>query len=188
MSFYTIEAESSAELEEKKSRFLAFLVPIRQFDEKLTQLRAEHRKANHHVTAFRRMRSDNRIEEGAKDDGEPGGTSGTPVLKTLIGSNLVDAGIIVVRYFGGTKLGTGGLARAYSGAASLAIAQARLSAWHRIVRAKLVSDFASSSDLELSIQKAGVIVIERIYCETGVEIEIEGPEVQVNSLVDQGPD
>lgn len=188
MSFYTIEAESFAELEEKKSRFLAFLVPIAQFDEKLSQLRAEHRKANHHVTAFRRMRGDGRIEEGAKDDGEPGGTSGMPVLKTLIGSNLVDAGIIVVRYFGGTKLGTGGLARAYSGAAGLAIAQAGLCAWHRMVRAKLESDFASSSDLETRIQQAGVIVIERIYSETGVEIEVEGPEARVNSLIDQKSD
>lgn len=175
MTYTTIEAEAFAELEEKKSRFLAFLVPISRFDEKLDLLKAEHRKANHHVTAFRRVMEDDRIEESAKDDGEPGGTSGMPVLKTLTGAGLVDAGIIVVRYFGGTKLGTGGLARAYSGAASRAIAAARPRAWHRIVRKKVQCDFAGSSELESRIQGLGLTVLDRVFSETGVEIHLEGP-------------
>lgn len=184
MTLYTIEAESFAELEEKKSRFLAFLVPIGQFDEKLDLLKAEHRKANHHVTAFRRMLDDDRIEESAKDDGEPGGTSGMPVLKTLTGSGLVDAGIIVVRYFGGTKLGTGGLARAYSGAASRAIAEARPRPWHRVVRRKIQCVFTSSSELESRIQSLGLTVLDRVFSETGVEIHIEGPSDLVAAIAE----
>ena len=181
MPQYTLDKEASADLEEKKSRFHAFLVPISHFEPKLAFLRSEHRKANHHVTAFRRMLDTGRIEEGAKDDGEPGGTSGMPILKTLTGAHLVDAGIIVVRYFGGTKLGTGGLARAYSGAASLAIAAATLRIWHRIARKKIKCDFASSSDLEVRIQSCGLTVLDRNYFEDGVEIEFEGPEDLVNS-------
>jgi uncharacterized YigZ family protein len=117
MSLFTIIKPAAAELDEKGSRFIGHLVPYAEFESRLAVLREDHRKASHHVTAFRRMRPDNRVEEGAKDDGEPAGTSGMPTLKVLIGANLVDAGIITVRYFGGTKLGAGGLARAYAGTA-----------------------------------------------------------------------
>lgn len=184
MTLYTIKAEAFAELEEKKSRFLAFLVPIGQFDEKLDQLKSEHRKANHHVTAFRRVMDDDRIEESAKDDGEPGGTSGMPVLKTLTGAGLVDAGIIVVRYFGGTKLGTGGLARAYSGAAGRAIAAAHPRVWHRIVRTKIQCDFTRSSEFESRIQSLGLVVLDRVFSETGVEIHFEGPSDLVATVAE----
>jgi len=182
MTVFTVDTESFAETEEKKSRFLAFLVPIGQFDEKLALLKAEHRKASHHVTAFRRMRDDGRIEESAKDDGEPGGTSGMPVLKSLIGADLVDAGIIVVRYFGGTKLGTGGLARAYAGAAGLAIAAARPRPWLRIVRRTVHGDFSVSSDLENRIQDLDLTVLDRTYSQTGVDILVEGAEALVGRL------
>ena len=124
-SLRTITGEVSAELEEKKSRFLGFVLPYAQFNDRLTVLRSEHPKANHHVTAFRLMRPDGRIEEGARDDGEPSGTSGMPILRLLIGERLIDVGVIVVRYFGGTKLGTGGLARAYPGVVKAALAEAQ---------------------------------------------------------------
>ncbi|MCV6601733.1 MAG: YigZ family protein, partial [Cohaesibacter sp.] len=81
MVLYTLEQEAFAELEEKKSRFLTFLVPIDHFQKRLDALRIDHRKANHHVTAFRLIHDDDQIEEGAKDDGEPAGTSGMPMLK-----------------------------------------------------------------------------------------------------------
>lgn len=130
MTLYTIAREFQIETEEKKSRFIAFLVPSSQFQIRLDALRKEHRKASRHVTAFRNMMEDGRIEEGAKDDGEPAGTSGMPILKVMQGENLIDCGIIVVRYFGGTKLGTGGLARAYSKAAKHVIEDAEKTIWH----------------------------------------------------------
>ncbi|MEM1044874.1 MAG: YigZ family protein [Pseudomonadota bacterium] len=176
---YTVLTETHALLEEKKSRFLAFLVPYARFEDTLTQLKADHRKANHHVTAFRRVLPDDRIEESAKDDGEPGGTSGMPVLKTLIGADLVDAGIIVVRYFGGTKLGTGGLARAYSGAAAAAIDAARLEPWQVIDRTLVPVGFAELSDLEARLAADGLAVLDRQFTEAGVEVLIEGPRERV---------
>ena len=129
MPFQTITREYEGFLEDRKSRFLAFLVPIEQFEIRLEELRKEHRKANHIVTAHRRLLDDDRIEESGKDDGEPAGTSGMPTLRVLQGADLINCAVLIVRYFGGTKLGGGGLARAYSGAAQDAIAECRIGAF-----------------------------------------------------------
>lgn len=184
MDFLTLEKEAFAETEEKKSRFLAYAVPIASFAERLDQLRAEHPKANHHVTAFRLIHANNQIEEGAKDDGEPSGTSGMPILKLLIGRRLINVGAIVVRYFGGTKLGTGGLARAYPGAVKAALDQAQTAAWSRIVRATLKAGFAKASELEVMIAQMPLVILDRRFTEEGAVIDVEGPEEIVNSLAD----
>ena len=198
----TLTGEVGAETEEKRSRFLAFVVPHARFADRLAELRAEHPKANHHVTAFRAMRPDGRIEEGAKDDGEPSGTSGMPILRLLIGERLVDVGAIVVRYFGGTKLGTGGLARAYPGAVKAALAAAaadgagagsRLQDWSRVTRASLTAGFARASAMEQAISLASeaavvefgqpVQVLDRRFTENGAVVDVEGPEPVVETLL-----
>ena len=183
MAFKTVESVFSCEIEEKKSRFIAHLVPVADFDDFLAQLKLEHRKASHHVTAFRKMEADNRIIEGCKDDGEPAGTSGMPVLKTLIGSDLIDVGVIVTRYFGGTKLGTGGLARAYSGAAKAVIEMADLHSWQRIIRHEIFAEFSDSAEVERQISNAGINVLSRDFVAEGVKIQIEGPEDVVKAFL-----
>ncbi|WP_068310673.1 IMPACT family protein [Polycladidibacter hongkongensis] len=182
MPLQTIKDEFYCETEEKKSRFLAFLVPIETFDSRLAQLRAEHRKANHHVTAFRRMLPDDRIDESAKDDGEPAGTSGMPMLKTLIGHKLINTGVIVVRYFGGIKLGTGGLARAYSGAANAVIAQATLQPWEKILAKTVSASFSQSAELERQVSLLGLSVLNREFTEGGVCLHVSGPEEKISQL------
>ena len=184
MDFLTLNQEAVAETEEKKSRFLAYVVPITSFEARLESLRAAHPKANHHVTASRRIHANNQIAESAKDDGEPSGTSGMPVLKLLIGRNMIDVGAIVVRYFGGTKLGTGGLARAYPGAVKAALDAAELLPWSRIVRVTLKVSFARASDLEVLITKQPLTVTDRRFTEEGALIDVEGPEQAVASLSD----
>ena len=178
----TVETEVFAELEEKKSRFLAFLVPIDRFEARLSELRTAHRKANHHVTAFRRIHEDDHIEEGAKDDGEPAGTSGMPMLKVLIGRELINCGVIVVRYFGGTKLGAGGLARAYSGAASRAIDAAELVPWQRIVTKQVTGRFEQMSEIEREVARLELKVLMRDYDQSGVRLTVEGPDADVTAL------
>lgn len=176
MALFTIDTEACGELEDRKSRFLALLVPIACFEARLGELRAEHRKANHHVTAFRRMLDDGRIEEGAKDDGEPAGTSGMPCLKVLQGAQLIDVGVIVVRYFGGVKLGGGGLARAYSGAVQSALAGASLRPWVRLGRKTVAAPFEEAARLEQRAAAAGLTVEERTYSQDGVSLTLAGPE------------
>ncbi len=182
MALYTITNETYAELEEKKSRFLAFLVPMDQFEKRLNELKAEHRKANHHVTAFRLIHDDDQIEEGAKDDGEPAGTSGMPMLKVLIGRGLINLGVIVVRYFGGTKLGAGGLARAYSGAASKAIDAAELVPWQRILSETVKCRFDQMSDLERQVSLLKLEVQNRQFTENGAELTVLGPLKRLEEL------
>ena len=182
MDFLTLTDEAFGETEEKKSRFLAYVVPVARFESRLDDLRHEHPKANHHVTAFRLIHDNNQIEESAKDDGEPSGTSGMPILKLLIGRNLIDVGVIVVRYFGGTKLGTGGLARAYPGAVKEALEHASIVPWSRTVRATLKVGFAKASDLEALISQSPLEVLDRRFTEESAMIDVEGPEEAVERL------
>lgn len=100
----------------------------------IAAVRAEMPDATHHVYAFR-VGHGNSVIEGMSDDGEPSGTAGPPVLAVLRGSNLGDIVIVVTRYFGGTKLGTGGLVRAYSDAARTGLSTLKTEA--KVARALL---------------------------------------------------
>lgn len=115
-----------AELVERRSRFLARLEPVHQIgaaDEAIRRARAEHPSARHHCSAMVIGTGASRVTR-SNDDGEPSGTAGMPMLQTLLGAGVTDLVAVVVRYFGCVKLGTGGLARAYAGAVSLALQEA----------------------------------------------------------------
>ncbi|MDE5591355.1 MAG: YigZ family protein, partial [Helicobacter sp.] len=101
-------------LEVKGSRFIAFLIPVEIFDDFLAKIRIHHPKAVHFVNASRALNLEGQIVESFSDDGEPKGTSGMPTLKVLRGYDLIECGLVNVRYFGGTLLGSGGLVRAYT--------------------------------------------------------------------------
>ena len=121
--YITVKKESKGEYSEKHSRFLGFLVPCS--DEAaaacaIAAKRKEYWDARHAVYAF--ILSDGTAR--FSDDGEPHGTAGKPVLEALKGSGIKNAAVIVVRYFGGILLGTGGLVRAYTSAAAQAIENA----------------------------------------------------------------
>ncbi|MEM5584444.1 YigZ family protein [Roseibium sp. AS2] len=176
MAFKTITREYEGFLEDRKSRFLAHLVPVDLFDRRLEELRKQHKKANHIVTAHRRLQDDGRVAESGKDDGEPAGTSGMPVLRVLQGAELINCAVLIVRYFGGTKLGGGGLARAYSGAAQDAIGHAELVIFRKILRKQVSTGFASGSELERQVEALGLSVIARDFTADGVTLTVEGPE------------
>ncbi len=117
-------APTRIENEVNRSRFIATLAnaptveAARAF---IASIRAEMPDANHHVYAFK-VGYGASIIEGLSDDGEPSGTAGPPVMAVLRGANIGDTALVVTRYFGGIKLGTGGLVRAYSDAARAVIA------------------------------------------------------------------
>ena len=108
----------SGELEEKKSRFIAGTLPISSQEEALAfieKTKKQYWDARHNCYAY--VLGDHHEIQRFSDDGEPGGTAGKPILDVLLGGDVHNAVIVVTRYFGGTLLGTGGLVRAYSGAA-----------------------------------------------------------------------
>lgn len=123
-SYTTIEGRATAEIVEKKSRFIGQLAHVETEDEALAfleEIRAEHRMARHNVYAYI-LREGGRIRYS--DDGEPQKTAGMPTLQALEHAQLTDVACVVTRYFGGILLGTGGLVRAYTQAAQAAIAAA----------------------------------------------------------------
>ena len=106
------------ELEEKKSRFIANTLPISSQEEALEfieKIKKQYWDARHNCYAY--VLGDHHEIQRFSDDGEPGGTAGKPMLDVLLGENIHNMVVVVTRYFGGTLLGTGGLVRAYSGAA-----------------------------------------------------------------------
>ena len=109
----------------KGSRFIVTVSPIsteNHFKDILSSLQKAHPNANHHCWAWR-LTGD---RERSSDDGEPSGSAGEPILQRMRRAALIDSMIVVTRYFGGTKLGVGGLVRAYGGAAGETIAQVQL--------------------------------------------------------------
>ena len=126
-SYRTIKSLSEGTYSEKRSKFLAFAMPVSSVDE-VKQLVAEYQKkyydARHVCYAY--MLGAERLEFRANDNGEPSGTAGKPILGQINSNELTNILIIVVRYFGGIKLGTSGLIVAYKAAAAEAIAAAEI--------------------------------------------------------------
>lgn len=120
-SYKTVKTFSHDELTEKRSRFIGYCKPVQTEEEAIefiNKIKKEHWDARHNVYAYS-------LREGQvkrySDDGEPSGTAGVPVLDVITKSDVVDAVVVVTRYFGGVLLGTGGLVRAYSSAAKLSL-------------------------------------------------------------------
>ena len=122
MSYFTIKDESIAEFKEKKSIFIGHGKRVENEDEAkefIQIIKNKHKQARHNVYAY--IIGERREIQRYSDDGEPQGTGGIPMLEVLKKSDITDVVVVVTRYFGGILLGTGGLARAYSKGASLAI-------------------------------------------------------------------
>ncbi|WP_353662672.1 YigZ family protein [Hydrogenimonas sp. SS33] len=173
---------TEAQTEVKRSKFLAVLVPIGRFDAMHARLRAEHPKANHIVWAKRWFNEEGQLQEASSDDGEPKGCAGKPVLQVMRGNGLVECGLFVVRYFGGIKLGTGGMARAYGAAAKEAVAQARLSLFEPAVTLKFHLSFEQIARWEYRLQGFGGCRVSKSFDEKGVWMEVEIPEGREKEL------
>jgi len=114
--FFTIREPARAQLQRERSRFLAFAFPVtsrNEIEKCLHELQQEYTDATHHCYAYRMMER-NQLIDWAEDAGEPAGSAGKPILRVIAGRDLWNTLVVVVRYFGGVKLGVGGLMRAYS--------------------------------------------------------------------------
>ena len=122
---FLLKEKISTQIEVKKSKFIATLAPFKDFESLNKALRDEHPKAAHVVWAYRYLNEFGQIVENSSDDGEPKGSSAPALLAALRGAELIDTCALVVRYFGGIKLGIGGLVRAYGTSVNEAIKSAK---------------------------------------------------------------
>ena len=166
MSYKTVKKDAFAEIEIKKSKFIAHIAEIKSEDEAETfikQTRKKYYDATHNCSAYI-LNSDRGIRHSS-DDGEPSGTAGKPILDVISGAGLSDIIVVVTRYFGGTELGTGGLVRAYSGAAAEVLKNAAVV---EITEAKLtefIIDYGLLPKLQHLCMELGIIIYETEYLE-----------------------
>lgn len=161
-------------IEIKGSKFIAHLMPISMFENEMERLRTLHPKAVHWVSASRSLNEFDQIVESSSDDGEPKGTSGKPTLVVLQGHELINAAIITVRYFGGTKLGPGGLVRAYADAANAAYANAELLPYEKLFIQKIECNYSNISMVEYECAQKDIRILSKEFGERGAIFEIEG--------------
>lgn len=124
-----------AEIVEKRSRFIGYAQRVESEAEArafIEEIRAEHPAARHHCPAYAIHQVGHTALRHSSDDGEPSGTAGRPILAVLDGAGLLDIAVVVVRYFGGTLLGTGGLVRAYTDASAAVVR--KLTVCRRVAR------------------------------------------------------
>lgn len=120
--YSTVRAEASTEQIIEKSRFIAYVSPAEtreEADEFIASIRKKHKDATHNVPAM--VLGDKFQIQWGSDDGEPQGTSGAPIVQMLVAQGITNVVLVVTRYFGGIKLGTGGLVRAYTSSAKLGL-------------------------------------------------------------------
>jgi len=158
-TFKTIASPSDGLFKDKGSRFLAFAYPVKselEIRERLDGLRKEYHDARHHCYAYR-LGHDKQVWR-MNDDGEPSGTAGRPIFGQIQSFDLTNILIVVVRYFGGIKLGVSGLITAYKTAGKAAIENAEIIEMQIVEEYKLHFGYAVMSDVMGAIKEMGLHV------------------------------
>ena len=153
-----------AEIEIERSRFIAHVYPVETREEAdgiIKQLRKEYRDATHNVPAL--VLRDRMQIQWASDDGEPQGTSGAPMLMKMVGEGITNTLIVVTRYFGGTKLGTGGLVRAYTKACEEGLKAAGISEIVDVEVMTLKIGYSYFTKVQNSEKQYGYRIMDTVY-------------------------
>ena len=157
--FITIKEDSYDEFVEKKSTFITHLVRVTSEEEArefIQKMKKKHYDASHVCSCY--VVGDNNEITRANDDGEPSGTAGAPMLDVLVKNEIKNVCATVIRYFGGTKLGTGGLVRAYGGGVINALKNATLVERKDALEIRLELDYSLNGKIEYEIEKTNFIV------------------------------
>jgi uncharacterized YigZ family protein len=154
------------------------LIPSSQFEQVHARLKKEHPKARHIVWAKRELNEYDQIVENCSDDGEPKGTSGPPTLNVLRGTQLIDTAVLIVRYFGGIKLGTGGLVRAYSSACNEVIGIATLVPFEKKMTYEVEVTYPSIQFVEHKLANLQTPIITKEFGTQGASIKVEVAQSQ----------
>lgn len=178
MSLDTLVAPASFELEVKKSRFIAYAAPVATPEEAMHFLAGNaQRDATHNCWAYR-IGSNYRFS----DDNEPAGTAGRPMLAAIDGQHCDRVGVLVIRWFGGIKLGAGGLARAYGGAAAECLRRAERAPIVEFAQATLHCPFEHIGTVHSLLAAHEAAKTGERYDADGVELRIELPAARLDAL------
>lgn len=165
MEYLTVKEENSDQFVEKKSRFIGTCRPVRTEEEALefiARMKSKYWDASHNVYAY--ILRENGVQRFS-DDGEPQGTAGIPVMDTLKKAGVVDVAVVATRYFGGILLGGGGLIRAYSHTATIALAAARKVAMRECLLLELPCDYGFYGKAAGLIPECGGVVDDTQFLE-----------------------
>ncbi len=182
--YQSLAKPSQFTYEEKRSRFIAQVWPVagkEAFAELLQQTKNGHPDARHICSAYLLGDPEQALSAGFNDDGEPGGTAGKPMLNVLMQRKVGDVFALVVRYFGGIKLGAGGLARAYGQAVSGALDQAELLEVVPRVNVQVRMSFSLEERARHIVASKGIDAISASYSEV-VHLAFDCPEHLLDSL------
>jgi len=176
---YEISELSEYKEEIKKSRFHVLAKPVKSSEEALNFFESNSDlSANHNCWAYK-IGNDYRFN----DDGEPTGTAGKPILSAIEYADLTNVAVLIVRWFGGIKLGTGGLCRAYGGTASKCLDLAGKSEIIHKIKVSISVPFELSSLLYRTLEKEKLEKLSEEFTQTGLSIESEIPESHYEEIV-----
>ncbi len=165
-SYRTVKQETSAEFIEKRSKFIGYIKPVETEEEAIAfiqSIKAKHWDATHNVYAYSLRAGQTRRYS---DDGEPQGTAGIPTLDVLQKAEITDVVVVVTRYFGGILLGGGGLVRAYSHAASLAVEASGILHMRQCLLAHLTCDYNQYGRIASLIPECFGTIDETVFEDT----------------------
>lgn len=175
---FTLEAPCSYREEIRKSRFIAHAAPVASADDALAFFsRHADAAATHNCWAYR-IGASYRFN----DDGEPGGTAGRPILQAIDGQGLDRVAVLVVRWFGGIKLGAGGLVRAYGGCAANCLRQGTRIELVETVAAGCRCDFSQLALLRARLAQAGAVIAAENFDAAGVALALQVPRARLDEV------
>ena len=180
--YHTVNSRGTGEIVEKKSRFIADVFPVSSEEEAfahLEEIRKRYWDARHHCWAY--VIGRNPASERMSDDGEPAGTAGKPILEVIRGRELTNVFVVVTRYFGGTLLGTGGLVRAYTAAASEALSHTEVITRIHGFRMRISTDYTGFGKIQYILAQRGLHTLDTVYTDR-VELTVLVPDGEERSL------
>lgn len=186
MTYQTLKSQAFAEIEIKKSIFKSYAYPIEsrtQLNQYVLALREKYPDARHHCFGYIIGNPSNTTSAGFDDDGEPSGTAGKPILNVLQHKKIGNCGIIVVRYFGGIKLGAGGLTRAYSQSAQAVVDVMELMDFIPKSVITLKTDFATEAQCRHLAKTANATILSVDYA-SDVAITLEIANEAISQISD----
>lgn len=181
--YRTVYKEAEAEQIIERSRFIARVKPVSSREEAeafINDVRKKHKDATHNVPAM--VIGDKAQIQWASDDGEPQGTSGAPIVRLLVSSEITGAAVVVTRYFGGVKLGTGGLVRAYTSSAKMALDAAGICDVYENML--LTFEFEYSFLARITAMEGDVFSIEDVRYTDVVEADLSCAPEEKNRLTE----